>query len=73
VGVIYLDFRKAFDTILHHVLVSKIRCYSLEAEQPDGKITGWVVGLRGWWLLDHTLPGGITSGALQGPSMDLAC
>ena len=73
VDVIYLDFSKAFDTVLHHVLVPKIRCYSLEAEQLDSKITGWVVGLRGWWLMDHTLTGGLTSGALQDLSLDLAC
>lgn len=39
VDVIYLDFSKAFDTILHHVFVSKIGCYSLEAEQLDDEVT----------------------------------
>lgn len=46
VGVIYLDFNKAFVTVLYHVLVDKMRSWSLETEQLGGKITCWVVGLR---------------------------
>lgn len=36
---------KVSDTVLHHILVSYV--FSLEAEQPDGKISGGVVCLRG--------------------------
>lgn len=60
---------KGFDTVLHHIIVSTV--FSLEAEQPDGKIPGEVVCLRGCWWMGHALSGGLTREALQGLELEL--
>ncbi|PKU44634.1 rna-directed dna polymerase from mobile element jockey-like [Limosa lapponica baueri] len=49
VDVVYLDFRKAFDTISHRILLRKLAAHGL-----DGHSLHWVknwleAGPREWW------------------------
>ena len=43
VGVVYLDFRKAFDIVPHSILLEKLAAHVL-----DGCTLHWVKKLAGW-------------------------
>lgn len=56
VDVIYLDFSNAYNTISTVFLYPSWDITAWVGRQSDGQIPGWMTGLRGWWIMSHTLP-----------------
>ena len=70
--VVYLDYRKAFDSVLHRRLLEKLKGFGIH-----GKLLQWLenfvtsrtmkVGLRGTFLLLQMVLSGVPQGSVLGP------
>ena len=76
IDVIYLDFRKAFDTVPHKRLINKLKAYGIQ-----GKITSWIenflsdrkqrVSIDGQFSDWADVSSGIPQGSVLGPTLFL--
>lgn len=67
--VIHLDFSEASNSVSCNILVTKLQHYSMDGWTANWLKSGWMVVLKGQWLMDCVYLEAGDSGVPQGPAL----